>query len=183
MNPLIRTARPEDAAELARLKLASFRQTFVDGGFAIPYPAADLALFEAENYSLAKIESELADPSRRNWVAEIGGRLLGYAQAGPTKLPHPAARPEHGELYQLYVLNEAQGLKLGTRLLDAALHFLAAERPGPVWLGVWSGNRRAQAIYEARGFAKVGEYEFLVGQWADHEYIYRRDPSDSMKPA
>jgi len=183
VNAIIRTARPEDAAGLASLKHRSFRQTFVDDGFAVPYPAADLAVFEAETYGLAKIESELGDPRRRNFVAEIEGRLLGYAHAGPNKLPHPEARPEQGELYQLYVLNEAQGLRLGARLLDAALDFLAIERPGPVWLGVWSGNRRAQAIYEARGFAKVGEYKFMVGTWADHEFIYRRDPPESMKPA
>jgi RimJ/RimL family protein N-acetyltransferase len=46
--------------------------------------------------------------------------------------------------------------------------------PGPVWLGVWSGNDRAQAVYARRGFRKVGEYGFPVGDWTDHEYILRK---------
>ena len=39
----IRRATPDDAAMLAELKLATFRETFLAGGFAIPYPPADLA--------------------------------------------------------------------------------------------------------------------------------------------
>jgi len=170
----IRLARPDDAPALAGLKLASFRQTFLDEGFGIPYPPADLALFEATSYAEAVVAAEIADPGRRNWVAKRDGRLIGYAQVGPCKLPHSEARPDHGELYQLYVLREAQGLKLGKALLDAALDHLAAARPGPVWLGVWSGNAKAQAVYAAKGFEKVGDYRFRVGSWYDEEYIFRK---------
>jgi diamine N-acetyltransferase len=175
MTITFRSARPEDAPALARLKLVTFRQTFLDEGFAIPYPPADLATFEAESYSAEAIAAELADAERRTWVAEgADGALLGYAQVGPCKLPHVEAGPEQGELYQLYVLREAQGLKLGKGLLDLALDHLAAARPGPVWLGVWSGNDKAQAVYAARGFEKVGDYRFKVGSWYDEEYIFRR---------
>lgn len=175
MTATIRTARPSDAEALAALKLTTFRQTFLDEGFAIPYPADDLAHFEAEAYAPSAIKVELLDPSRQSWVAEDeDGALLGYAQVGPCKLPHVEASETHGELYQLYVLREAQGQKLGQKLLDAALDYLAATRPGPVWLGVWSGNDKAQAVYAARGFTNVGDYRFKVGSWYDEEYIFRR---------
>jgi len=170
----IRPAHADDVAALAALKLATFRQTFLAEGFAIAYPAADLALFEAESYSIEAVAAELADPAKRNWVAEEDGRLLGYAQVGPCKLPHIEAEPEHGELYQLYVLRDAQGLKLGTRLLEQATAYLARKRPGPIWLGVWSGNEKAQMIYLANGFEKVGDYRFKVGSWHDEEYIFRK---------
>ena len=39
MTATIRPAHPRDTAALARLKLATFRETFIDG-FAIPYPPA-----------------------------------------------------------------------------------------------------------------------------------------------
>ena len=174
MTATIRIARPEDAAALAEVKLRTFRETFLEEGFAIPYPPADLAIFEASSYSAASVAAELADPARRTWVAEAEGRLLGYAQVGPCKLPHPEAGEAQGELYQLYVLREAQGLKLGKALLDAAMDHLAATRPGPVWLGVWSGNDKAQAVYAKRGFTKVGDYRFKVGSWYDEEYIFRK---------
>jgi ribosomal protein S18 acetylase RimI-like enzyme len=169
----VRPAVPGDAAPLSVLKLAAFRETFIDG-FAVPYPPADLARFEEESYGLAKIAAELADPTHATWVAEDGGRLLAYAHVGPCKLPHPQASADQGELYQLYALNAAQGMGVGRALMDAALDWLAEAMPGPVWLGVWSGNDRAQAVYAKRGFEKVGEYGFPVGDWTDHEFIFRR---------
>lgn len=175
MTVTIRPARPDDAEALAALKLNTFRETFLEEGFAIPYPAADLAIFERDSYSAPSVAAELADPTKRSWVAERDGRLLGYAQVGPCKLPHDEVADGHGELYQLYVLREAQGLKLGKGLLDAAMAHLASAHPGPVWLGVWSGNDKAQAVYAARGFRKVGDYRFKVGSWYDEEYILRKD--------
>jgi ribosomal protein S18 acetylase RimI-like enzyme len=171
----IRPARPDDADALAALKLETFMESFVTGGFAIPYPPADLALFNEKSYGVAAIRKELGDAGKMTWIAERGDRMLGYVHVGPTKLPHPDARPGEGELYQIYVRNEAQGLKLGGKLLAIALAHLEETRPGPIWLGVWSGNERAQAIYTKIGFRKVGDYLFPVGEWRDQEFIFRRD--------
>lgn len=171
----LRPAYPRDTAALARLKLATFRETFIDG-FAIPYPRDELSMFEEAAYAPAVVAAELADAERASWVFEEGGRMLGYAQAGPCKLPHPQVRRGAGELYQLYILNAAQGAGIGRQLLDAALSHLAAAHPGPVWLGVWSGNLKAQAFYARHGFRKVGEYSFPVGRtWTDDEFIFRKD--------
>ena len=170
----IRPAHPRDTAALARLKLATFRETFIDG-FAIPYPPDELALFEEASYAPATVAAELADAAKATWIAEEGGRMLGYAQVGPCKLPHPDVRPMSGELYQLYILNAAQGQGLGRKLLAQALSHLAARHPGPVWLGVWSSNIAAQRFYAAHGFAKAGEYRFPVGRnWFDDEFIFRK---------
>jgi ribosomal protein S18 acetylase RimI-like enzyme len=68
-------------------------------------------------------------------------------------------------------VREAQGLGAGRALLDAALEWLGGRR---IWLGVWSGNGRAQRVYEKRGFVKVGEYRFRVGETLDEELIFRR---------
>lgn len=170
----IRAAQQADVTALAKLKLTTFRETFLDG-FKLPYPPADLARFEAETYDPKQIAAELQDSAHATWVAEgADGRLLAYAHAGPCKLPHPDATAAQGEIYQLYALNEAQGLGLGGALMEAALGWLEAEMPGPIWLGVWSGNDRAQAIYARYGFEKIGEYGFAVGDWTDHEFIFRR---------
>ena len=175
LSAALRRARPDDAAALAALKLATFRETFIDD-FAVPYPPIDLAAFERASYSPDVVAAELANPDRATWVAEDGeGRLIGYAQVGPAKLPHPDVTPGAAELYQIYILRDAQGSGLGRRLIDVALDHLAATRPGPTWLGVWESNHRAQAVYAARGFREVGSYSFMVGVWEDRDLIYRRD--------
>lgn len=174
-EPVVRRAEPGDAAALAKLKKRTFRETFVEGVLAVPYSAGNLALFEEQAYSEAAVAAELAGPHRAQWVAqdEAGG-LVAYAHAGPCKLPHREADVRQGELYQLYVAESWQGHGLGRALMDRALDWLARVMPGPVWIGVFSENRKAQSVYAARGFRKVGEYEFRVGDHRDREFILRR---------
>jgi len=168
----IRDALPQDAPALSELKLTTFRQTFLQD-FAIPYPPVDLALFEVETYGVQRVATELADQAHRSWVVEGDGKLIAYAHVGPCKLPHPEVKAGDMELYQLYLRRSAQGLGLGKRLLDHALGFLDGLGEA-VWLGVWSGNDRAQALYRTRGFVAVGKYKFCVGEWRDDELILRR---------
>ena len=175
MTVTIRTATVEDADDNYTLNLATIRNIYVTGGFAIPYPPEDLAAFQDAAYSPEAVRAELRDPRKATWIAARGDEMLGYAHVGPSKLPHPEVTPAAGELYQLYVREEAQGLGLGGRLLDTALEHLDHAFRGPIWLGVWSGNHRAQAIYAKLGFAHVGDYEFPVGAWRDREYIFRRN--------
>ncbi|WP_413123679.1 N-acetyltransferase family protein [Burkholderia orbicola] len=172
---LIRVATLAEAVPLAELKRDTFRETFLQDGFGIDYPPHDLAEYETRTYSVAAITEQLADPQRRTWVAEgDDGTLVGYAHAGPCKLPHPDVADGSGEIHQIYLRRGTQGTGAGRALFDAALAYLAATRPGPVWLGVWSGNAKAIAFYEKAGFKRVGTYDFKVGESTDLEFIYRR---------
>lgn len=170
---LIRPAVQADAAALGALGRQTFIDTFVDG-FAIPYPAGDLQAFLDASFSADTIRARLNEPGAAWWVAERDGELLAFANTGPNTLPHPDARPSHAELRRLYVSKAAQGLGLGTRLLTIALEWMEAHTDGPLWIGVWSGNLKAQKLYAAYGFSKAGEYQYPVGRWLDDEFILRR---------
>lgn len=174
----IRNAVPQDAAALSRLKLAAFRETFLED-HAIPYPAEDLVSFEADSYGLERVAAELADATHRTWVVDgAEGALIAYAHVGPCKLPNPDVRPGDWEIYQLYLRRSAQGSGLGSRMLAHVLAWLADQagpEGNPVWLGVWSGNHGAQALYRRWGFVVVGEHRFRVGTWVDEELTMRLD--------
>lgn len=172
-DAVIRPAEAADAAALADVGRQTFIDTFVDG-FAIPYPADDLAAFLDASFNAETIGAKLREPGAAWWVAEKDGRLLAFANTGPNTLPHPEARPSHAELRRLYVSKPAQGLGLGTRLLETALEWMEAHTDGPLWIGVWSGNLKAQKLYAAYGFEKAGEYQYPVGRWMDDEFILRR---------
>ena len=174
---LIRPARASDAPALARLGEETFLETFVEG-FAIPYPAEDLAAYVARVYAPGAYAARIADPEQAVWLAGPTERPLAYAAAGSCALPHPDARPEDGELKLLYVRREAQGLGLGPALLETALGWLERGGPRRLWIGVWSGNARAQQLYARWGFSKAGEYDFPVGRWLDREWILRREPGE-----
>ena len=171
--PVIRPARLEDAAALGALGRQTFVDTFVTG-FGIPYPPVDLKAFLDASFDLEPTRKKLAEPGCAWWVAERDGELLALANACPNGLPHPDARTGDLELRRLYVAGAAQGLGLGTALLNLALDWMQANTTGPLWIGVWSGNEKAQRLYAAHGFAKVGEYDYPVGAWRDREFILRR---------
>lgn len=169
---LVRRAAPADAAELAALGA----RTFVES-FGQLYSQADLQAFLDESHAPAAYASLLANPAYALWLAfSDDGTAMGYALAGPAGLPHADLKPGDGELKRLYMRADAQGSGIGTRLFDEALAWLEREGPRTLWISVWSENYGAQRFYGRYGFEKAGEYEFIVGQQRDHEFIYRRDP-------
>lgn len=172
-DAVIRPARTEDAQQLADLGRETFIDTFVTG-FGIPYPEADLTAFLNASFNADTIRAKLAEPGAAWWVAERDSALLAFANTGPNTLPHPDGKPSHAELRRLYVSKAAQGLGLGTRLLTVSLEWMEANTDGPLWIGVWSGNLKAQKLYAAYGFEKAGEYQYPVGAWLDDEFILRR---------
>jgi ribosomal protein S18 acetylase RimI-like enzyme len=170
MTATLRRATIQDADTVSSLGARTFSETF-----AYLYPTQDLETFLAYAYGLERTRDDLADPAKAAWLLEDDGEAIGYALAGPCGLPHPDARPEHGELYRIYVLKDFQGGGRGSLLLNAALDWLEKDGPRPLWIGVWSENFGAQKLYGRMGFDKVGEYHFAVGETRDLEFILRRD--------
>lgn len=172
-DAVVRPARIEDAEALSALGRVTFIDTFVVG-FGIPYPQDDLEAYLETNFNTPKMRAHLSDASQAWWVIERARELIGYANAGPSALPHPECQPTHAELRKLYVTRQAQGTGLGTRLLTTALAWMEAHTDGSLWLSVWSGNLKAQKLYANYGFTKAGEYKYPVGRWLDDEVIMRR---------
>lgn len=168
------TPTAADVPLLGQLMRATFTETF-----GHLYPPADLAAYLDTAYAPTQLAAEIADP-RNFWqlVMDEAGAPVAYLECVPAHLPHADVDPDrHGEIERIYVLGSQQGRGLGRKLMDTALQHLG-ERYGdaPQWLGVWSENLRAQALYQAYGFEKAGEYTFPVGETQDHEFIFRRQP-------
>lgn len=167
MTDTIRRAGPDDADTVSSLGARTFAETF-----AHLYPPEDLETFLAHAYGLERTRGDLAHPEKATWLLEdADGEAIGYALAGPCDLPHDEVAPGDGELKRLYVLKSRQGGGRGSRLLTTALDWLGARR---IWIGVWSENFGAQRLYASKGFEKVGEYIFPVGETKDLEFILRR---------
>jgi ribosomal protein S18 acetylase RimI-like enzyme len=165
----LRRAGPADAEALSRNSRSTFTQTF-----GHLYPPEDLRAFLDNDHSVEIARRDLTDPASAVWLAEADGAVVGHALAGPCKLPHPDVTPACGELKRIYLERGWQGSGAGGRLLGLALAWLEKDGPRHLWIGVWSENLRAQALYRRFGFEKVGEYEFPVGKTRDHEFILRR---------
>lgn len=173
MSTNIRRATVEDAAALSELGTATFIESFGQ-----LYSPEDLQAFLDESHTASAYARVLAaDSGYALWIAEADGRAIGYAQAGACGLPHADASPADGELKRLYVRAGTQGGGTGRSLMDAAMDWLLRDGPRTLWLSVWSENFGAQRFYARYGFEFAGEYEFVVGEQRDREFMYRRSAS------
>ncbi|RZA34182.1 MAG: GNAT family N-acetyltransferase [Lysobacteraceae bacterium] len=169
MPMIIRRATPDDAALMSRIATDTFVETF-----GHLYPPEDLAYFLANSYSPAAQREMLEKESVAMWLLEQDGIPLGHACAGNCGLPHPDAKPGHGELKRLYVLRQAHNSGWGSKLFETVLAWLEEDGPRTLWIGVWSENLGAQRFYGRYGFERVGEYKFPVGNTLDDEFILCR---------
>ena len=87
-------------------------------------------------------------------VVEIGGKLAGYATIGRNRARELA---QQGEIYELYLRPEYQGIGLGSRLFAAAREKLA--NSGLKGMVVWALEENAGALsfYEGAGGRDIAE--------------------------
>lgn len=163
-----RRAGPDDAGALSRIGAETFTETF-----GHHYPPAHLRDFLTSAYSLAGSLEDLTTPETEVLFAELGGEVAGYCKIGACKLPVDTGPEPCIELHRIYVRGSAQGLGVGRKLIDWALERARARGAVHVFLGVWSENPKAIAVYRARGFEPVGGYKFAVGATLDDEIIMR----------
>jgi ribosomal protein S18 acetylase RimI-like enzyme len=152
------TIAPVQAPELIELaELAA--KTFADA-FGASMTPEDLKQSLEEDRSPAYFEHALKESTIL--VAKLDGKIVGYVQFGPVKMPEAGAAPDDRELGRLYVATELQGRGIGRQLMDAALSSPEMKHAPRVFLQVWDENHRALAMYESYGFKKCGVTTFEI---------------------
>lgn len=164
----LRTPTQADVIDLAELGRATFMETF-----GHMYAKSDCERFIERVHSPQAVAEELADPKLKFQVSEIEGRLVGYCKVGELSVPVRDPLPGAMELRQLFVLSEYQNRQIGTKLADWAMARFKEHACPEVYVSVWSENFGAQRFYQRYGFSKSGEYQYMVGEHADHEFIMR----------
>lgn len=163
-----RDANESDAADLAEIGRDTFAETF-----GHLYPPQDLKAYLDDTYSVERMKADLADPEVEVRVAFSGKRMVAYCKIGPVKLPVDTGPEPALELHRVYVYQARQGVGVGRILLAWAIERARRRGAKNLFLGVWESNDRAIALYESRGFEKVGSYQFRVGDTRDNEFIMR----------
>ena len=116
----------------------------------------------------------LAEDATQTQVAEVGGRVIGYATVGASR--DADATPAVGELAGLYVDPPAQGAGLGTRLLEDAIARLRSRGFARATLWVFEENGLGRAFYERHGWSvDPGGAGREGADWHGPALRYRRD--------
>ncbi|MFG6488823.1 GNAT family N-acetyltransferase [Roseateles sp. BYS78W] len=158
LTPVIRTATPEDAAALAAFAAQAFADTYRDLD-----DAQDIADYVATHFQPGVMAAVILDAACTTLLAEMDGRLAGYAIVRDAPPPPCVSAAAPIELWRLYLGQDFLGLGLGARLMRE-VHSRARQRGArTLWLGVYDRNLRAVEFYRRSGFVQVGSKEFLFG--------------------
>lgn len=150
----VRAARSEDAAAIAHVHEEAWRHAYQG---VIPHlPLAQMIARHGPGWW----QSVLAR-GMRALVLEFDGELTGYVTLGRSRM---RGTPFGGELFELYVLPDFQGVGFGRRLFRAARTEL--ERRGIEGLCVWAlaDNEMACAFYLHLGGRPISEGAETFGE-------------------
>ena len=149
----IRHAKPEDAAGLSRVFEQAWREAYQG---IIPGVA---------------LERMLARRGPRWWqstvtrgrplaVLDIGQGIAGYVSYGRCR---DRSLPAKGEIDELYLAPEYQGLGFGRRLFKAVRNDLAARDMDRLVVWALADNERACAFYERIGGRSIAQVKERIG--------------------
>lgn len=149
MENTIREAVLSDAAAIAQVHVASWQSTY-------PGILPDEVI---ENRSLEKRvqywQETLKALPEDQWVVvcEHDGGIKGFARGGPERGRHP---DYEGEIYAIYLTEEAQGLGNGQQLVQAIVRKLLKTEINTMLIWVAKDND-SRYFYEAMGGVAVAE--------------------------
>ncbi|MBB3773578.1 MULTISPECIES: GNAT family N-acetyltransferase [Ancylobacter] len=166
-GPTIRTARPEDAADLAAIY--AFEDVVA---YTTQLPHRDTRFWQ-DFY-------KTRDPENVELVAVLEGRVVGHLGM----LLNRAPRRKHVGTFGLCVHPDVHGRGIGsalmTEMLNMADNWLNLLR---LELGVASDNARAIALYERFGFTRERESRFDLftrGRFASTTHMARFHPAGAQ---
>jgi len=133
-----RWSRPADAAALAALHAACWRYAYAG---VIPEPGLSRMIAHRGPGWWGRLHGA----GGRVLVAEFGADVVGYALLGRCR------SGPGGEVQELYLRPECQGLGFGRRLFAAARAELRARGIAPLTVWCLAGNRIGTAFYRALG--------------------------------
>lgn len=151
----IRAATPPDAAEVARVHVASFRSAHRN---MLPDEFLDRLSVESREEMWRRMLAERAE-THFLFVALDDERIIGFAAGGPPTDDQPGHQPSGytGKIYTIYLLPEAQERGIGRGLLERILAEFRSRGQSPVFLWVLKENTQARGFYEHMGGKLVDE--------------------------
>jgi len=161
---VIRPATPKDAEAISRVQRDSWRTSYT----------GILPLEVIATHTGARDPTEWARRIARGgtdgatFVAERGGKVVGFASCGPAREP---VKGLDGEIYALYVLQEHQRRGVGRELVRACARHFARRGLFGLFLWVLKANR-ARMFYGALGGEEVGEKTERLGRFDFAEVAY-----------
>lgn len=143
----IRPAEPRDAGAVADVHAMAWQNAYAG---IIPYKSLRSMINRRDDRWWARAIRR----GTSMLVIDVGGTVAGYVTFG---LNRARALPQDGEVYELYLRPEHQGIGLGSRLFSSARERLSAHGCRGVVVWALEDNNGALDFYRGRGGRAVAE--------------------------
>jgi ribosomal protein S18 acetylase RimI-like enzyme len=153
----VRVAGPKDAAAIAAVHVASWRETYSD---LLPQSMLDALSVAERTGRWERILNDMTDTLDASaFVAEWVGEAVGFASGCNQRDETLGMQGFTGEISAIYVLKRAQRQGAGGRLLRAVALSLCDQGHKAASLWVLRDNQPARRFYERLGAVVEGEKE------------------------
>lgn len=160
MDPItITEAGTEDLNTVQQIGSETFFETFAEAN-----TEADMKKYLSENFSDAKMRSELSNPDSQFFIAWHDHSPVGYMKLNSRDAQTELKDPASLEIERIYVKRAYHGKKVGQLLYEKALEMAQLGQKSYLWLGVWEQNPKAIRFYEKNGFMAFDKHIFRFGE-------------------
>nr|WP_295933741.1 GNAT family N-acetyltransferase [uncultured Dyadobacter sp.] len=149
------------------------RETFFET-FAEANTDEDMQKYLQENFSDAKVLTELSHPDSQFYIAWKGGAPVGYLKINTGEAQTEPLGETALEIERIYVKNAYHGKNVGQQLYEQALTVARQENKTLLWLGVWEENPKAIRFYEKNGFVAFDTHIFQFGDDVQTDVLMRK---------
>ncbi len=127
---------------------------------------------EEEKEWLENSIKDIKENRKIHWIIEKGGKIVGGIEARKGTM-----KQKHTVELGIALLSEARGKGLGKQLMQRMLDEVFKKWPDVklIWLGVFSKNEPAKALYWKLGFrpvARLPNWNYHFGGYIDEEIWY-----------
>ncbi|TAL30253.1 MAG: GNAT family N-acetyltransferase [Alphaproteobacteria bacterium] len=163
----IRRARVTDAGDIARVRITGWWQSYKG---LMPDELLNKLDIEADTTRLREAFADKENKSLR-FVVEQAGKIIGMGACGKARQSEDAKR---GEVYAIYLLDEAKGQGIGTKFMREMVGVLMANGFESLQVCVLESNAPARKFYEKLGGRLAGKGVFQYGgfEMADVTYVW-----------
>ncbi len=169
------TIRPVKSIEVDTLRAISL-ETFTDT-FKGTTSEANFTHYVDEAYKKETLSQELQDPACHFFFIENDGVIVGYCKLNEEKAQSESDFPNSLEIERIYIRPDHKRQGYGSQLIEFAESFARQKELGSLWLGVWEHNKKAQAFYQAKGFHRISEHSFWMGDDEQTDWILSKSLS------
>lgn len=147
----VRPAMVEDAPDIAKVHVETWQDAY--GGLIADDYLGSLSIADRT----ITWEKQIRESEEGNLILVgcIDDEVLGWATFCPSR--DEDADSKTGELGGVYVHPSAQGLGLGSKLMETGLEFLKEQGFETATLWVLTSNKKSRDFYEAKGWQNEGK--------------------------